>query len=568
MILAGVSMVCEVTVDLLQPNIMKSIVDDGVLGVGSGGVGDMDIILRLGLTMMALVVFGGLGGALCSVFASIACERAGNRIRKDCFGRIMNFSFPQVDRFGTGALITRITNDVTQVQNMIMQFVRGMIRTSFMFLGSIYFMFRLHPRFGVIVLCALPFVVGVMVLCLLKASPMFEKMQAQLDGINAIMQEDITGIRIIKACVREAYEKLRFGRSNDGLIGTQLHVLVIFALMSPMMNVVMYVVIILLLLVSSVQAGSGGVSTGAVMGAITYATQLLNSVMGLMMLFQNISRGSASWKRIREILESAPELTDGQAEPGAGPRGQIEFRDVSFAYPGTDKPVLSHINLTIRPGETLAIMGATGCGKSTLVNLIPRFYDVTEGNILVDGVDVRQYRQQELRSRISVALQKSELFSCSVEENILWGDMDAGTEAVRHAARVAQADGFVSDMPEGYATLVAERGMSLSGGQRQRVSIARAVLKDAEILIFDDATSALDLKTEAELFRALNAGNSGCTKIVVAQRIASVRGADRIAVLENGRITACGTHEELMASSGVYQDIYRSQMGSEVAVNG
>lgn len=561
MVLAGLCMILEVTVDLLQPRIMSRIVDDGVLGLSNGGVGNMAVIVHLGLTMMGLVLLGGTGGALCSVFATIASENAGNGMRKDAFRRIMRFSFPQVDRFGAGALITRVTNDVTQVQNMIMMFVRGMIRTSYMFLGSIFFMFSLYPRFGVIVLCALPLIAGTMVLCLSKANPGFAKMQSQLDGINAIMQEDISGIRIIKACVREVYEKLRFGRANDELIGTQLHVLVIFAFMSPMMNLFMYLVVIAILLVGHIQAGTGGTTPGAVMGAVTYTTQLLNSILGLVMLFQNISRGSASWKRIREILHTEPELADGTFAGETGVRGRIEFKDVSFAYPGTAKPVLRHIDLTVEPGQTLAIMGATGCGKSTLVNLIPRFYDVTEGSVLVDGVDVRDWQQQALRDRVSVALQKSELFSVPVAENIRWGDEDADRTRIQAAAATAQADGFISTMAQGYDTPVAEQGMSLSGGQKQRVSIARAVLKKAEIMIFDDATSALDLKTEADLFRALDREKTGVTRIVVAQRIATVRKADRIAVLEGGTIVACGTHGELLASCPIYQDIYNSQMG-------
>ena len=484
-------------------------------------------------------------------------------MRKDAFRRIMHFSFPQVDRFGAGALITRITNDITQVQNMIMMFVRGMIRTSYMFLGSIFFMFSLYPRFGLIVLAALPLIVGVMAACLAKANPGFAKMQEQLDGINAIMQEDITGIRIIKACVREAYEKLRFGRANDELIGTQLHVLVIFAFMSPMMNLLMYLVVIAILLVGSFQAGAGGTTPGAVMGAITYTTQLLNSILGLVMLFQNISRGSASWKRIRQVLCTEPELTDGPVKSGSGPKGKIEFRNVSFAYPGAARPVLHDIDLTVEPGQTLAIMGATGSGKSTLVSLIPRFYDVTGGALLVDGTDVRDWEQKALRERVSVALQKSELFSVSISDNIRWGDMGADPEDIRAAAVMAQADDFIRAMGSGYDTAVAERGMSLSGGQKQRVSIARAVLKGAEILIFDDATSALDLKTEAALFQALDKEKRGVTRIVVAQRIATVRHADRIAVLDGGTIAACGTHEELLAGCPIYQDIYRSQMGEE-----
>lgn len=566
MVLAALCMVCEITVDLLQPSLMTIIVDDGVLGLNNGGVGDMNVILTYGLIMIGLVILGGLGGSLCGVFGNIASENAGNDMRKDCFRKIMQYSFPQMDRFGTGALITRVTNDITQVQNMLLQMVRGAIRTSIMFLGSIYFMFRLYPQFGVIVLCALPFILGVILFCLRKANPHFSEMQTQLDRVNAILQEDISGIRIIKACVREAYEKLRFGKTNDKLIGSQLRVLVIFAFMSPVMNALMYIVVIAILLVGSVQVG-GGATPGAIMGAITYTTQLLNSVLSLVMLFQNISRGTVSWKRVREILDSEPDLKDGGFAGETEEKGRIEFRDVSFAYPGTEKPILEHINLNIAPGETIAIMGATGCGKTTLVNLIPRFYDVTSGQILVDGVDVREYDQQALRDKISIALQNCELYSMSISENISWGKLGASEEEIRAAAGIAQANDFILGTPEGYDTVVAERGMSLSGGQRQRVSIARAVLKDAEILIFDDSTSALDLKTEANLYNALDEGRSSGTRIIVAQRIASVRRADRIVLLEGGTIAACGSHEELLQSCAIYQDIYHSQIGSEVDDN-
>lgn len=564
MVLAALCMVCEILVDLLQPSLMTTIVDDGVLGLNNGGVGDMNVILTYGLFMLGLVILGGLGGAFCGVFGNIASENAGNMMRKDGFCRIMRFSFPQVDRFGAGALITRVTNDITQVQNMLLQMVRGAIRTSIMFLGSIYFMFRLYPQFGIIVLCALPFALCVVLLCLRKATPHFSEMQEQLDHVNAILQEDISGIRIIKACVRETYEKLRFGKTNEKLISSQLRVLVIFAFMSPVMNALMYIVVIAILLIGSVQINGGGATPGAIMGAITYTTQLLNSVLGLVMLFQNISRGMVSWNRVREILTSDPDLKDGSFTGETEEKGRIEFRDVSFAYPGTGEPILEHINLNITPGETVAIMGATGCGKTTLVNLIPRFYDVTSGQILVDGVDVRDYNQQALRDKISIALQNCELYSTSIKENISWGKPGATEEEIRAAAIVAQANDFILNTPGGYETVVAERGMSLSGGQRQRVSIARAVLKNAEILIFDDSTSALDLKTETNLYNALDALSTSGTKIIVAQRIASVRRADRIILLEGGTIAACGSHEELLQKCAIYQDIYHSQIGNEV----
>lgn len=562
-ILAGLFMIGEVSMDLVQPGIMRQVVDDGVLGINNGGVGDLGLIWKLGGMMIGLVLFGGLCGSLNNVFVHMSGQNIGNEIRKDCFRKIMTFSFPQLDRFGTGSLVTRVTNDITQVQNFVSQFVRGMIRTSMLMFGSIYCMFRLNRDFGLIVLCAFPLIVGCLAFCLLKANPLFSKLQAQLDTINAIMQEDVSGIRMIKACVREIYEKKRFGKANDELVKTQLRVLVIFAFMNPVINALMYIVVAVILLVGSFEASGGGTTPGNIMAAITYTTQLLNGILMLVLLFQNISRGIASWKRVKEILHSEPDLKDGDFDGQTLPQGEIEFRDVSFAYPGGSQVVLDHINLTVHQGETVAIMGITGCGKTSLINLIPRFYDVTEGAVLVDGVDVRQYQQKALREKVAVVLQKSELFSTTIRGNIAWGAPEAAAEEISAAAATAQAEDFILSSPNGYETLVAERGMSLSGGQKQRVSIARAILKPAEILIFDDSTSALDLKTEANLYAALQEAHPQSTKIIIAQRIASVRRADRIVVLENGKIAACGTHEQLLKSCSEYQDIYHSQIGEE-----
>ena len=562
-VIAALFMIGEVLMDLIQPGIMSSIVDEGVLGLSHGGVGNRNIIWTSGVQMIGLVLFGGLCGSLNNVFVHLSGQNIGNEMRKDCFRNIMSFSFPQIDRLGTGSLVTRVTNDITQVQNLVSQFVRGMIRTSLLMFGSIYFMFRLNRDFGLIVLCAFPFIVGCLVLCLAKANPLFTKLQAQLDSINAIMQEDVSGIRIIKACVREIYEKLRFKKADDALIHTQLHVLIIFAFMNPVMNAMMYLVVAVILLAGSYEAGGGGATPGNIMAAITYTTQLLNGILMLVMLFQNISRGLASWKRVKEVLNCEAELKDGSFDGETKRKGEIEFQDVSFAYPGTDRFVLEHINLKIQKGETVAILGTTGCGKTSLVSLIPRFYDVSEGAVLVDGIDVREYRQKALREKIAITLQKSELFSESIRENIEWGAPGASLDEVKNAAVTAQADEFISSGEEGYETMVAERGMSLSGGQKQRISIARAIVKAAEILIFDDSTSALDLKTEASLYEALQKVNPESTKIMIAQRIASVRRADRIVVLEKGRIAAVGTHTELLSSCAVYQDIYHSQMGKE-----
>ncbi len=598
-LLAALFMIGEVMMDLIQPGIMSRIVDEGVLGLKNGGVGDLHQIWVLGTEMIGLALFGGFCGAWNNAFVHLTAQNVGNEMRKDCFRNIMAFSFPQLDRLGTGSLVTRVTNDITQVQTFVSTFVRGMIRTFLLMFGSMYFMFRLNREFGLIVLCAFPFIVGCLAFCLWKAGPLFSRLQEQLDAMNSIMQEDISGIRIIKACVRETYEKLRFGKANDELIGTQLRVLVIFAFMNPVVNGLMYVVVAIILLSGSFAVKDKGATPGTVMAAITYSTQLLTGILMLVMLFQNISRGFASWKRVREVLESDPWLKDGSFEGERKGRGEIEFRDVSFAYPGTGRNVLEHINLTIHKGETIAVMGATGCGKTSLVHLIPRFYDVTSGAILVDGVDVREYRQKALREKIAIALQKSELFTETIFENIGWGvpgdfspDREKGQDGwqngrnkgqendrdndlqdnkekrIKSAAAIAQAQDFIAASPKGYETAVAERGMSLSGGQRQRLSIARAVVKDAEILIFDDSTSALDLKTEADLYEALERANPESTKILVAQRIASVRRADQIVVLEQGKIAACGSHEDLMKHCRTYRDIYDSQMGEEEKTNG
>ena len=563
-VIAALFMVGEVMMDLVQPQLMSRIVDDGVLGIGNNGVGDLNIIWNVGVKMILLVLFGGFCGSMNNVFVHLSGQNIGNEIRKDCFGKIMTFSFSQLDKFSTGSVVTRVTNDITQVQNFVSQFVRGMIRTSLLTFGSMYFMFRLNVTFGIIVLCAFPFVVGVMAICLAKANPLFSKLQNQLDAINSVMQEDISGIRVIKACVREMYEKVRFGKANGELIKTQLKILTIFAFMNPVINAIMYLVVAVILLNGSCLTEAGTVTPGSVMAGITYTTQLLNGVLMLVMLFQNISRGYASWKRVKEILHSEPDLKDGEFDGETGEQGTIEFKNVSFSYPSSGgKKVLDHINLKINRGETVAIMGATGCGKTSLVNLIPRFYDANSGSVLVDGVDVREYKQKALREKIAVSLQKSELFSVAIGENIGWGKPSADENEIKTAAVNAQAAEFINSSADGYKTLVAERGMSLSGGQKQRISIARAILKSAEILIFDDSTSALDLKTEADLYEALDKYYPNVTKIIVAQRIASVRRADKIIVLDKGEIAAVGTHKELRESCPIYEDICHSQIGKE-----
>lgn len=562
-ILAAVFMIGEVSADLIQPQIMSRIVDEGVLGIGNAGISNLHLILSMGSLMATVVILGGCSGALNNAFVHMTGQNISNEIRKDCFQKIMTLSFSQVDDYGTGSLVTRMTNDITQVQSFVSQFVRGMIRTTMLTFGSIYFMYQLNHTFGLIVLSALPFLLGCMIFCLYKANPLLPQLQQQLDEINAILQEDISGIRIIKACVREIYEKTRFGQKNNALVKTQLHILVIFAFMNLVMNGIMYLVVALILMNGNIQVINGRTTPGTIMAAITYTTQMLNGILMLVMLFQTISKGITSWNRVKEILNRESDLQDGNKTEKGTQHGEIEFRDVSFSFSEKGQPVLQHLNLKIHSGETIAVMGATGCGKSAMAGLIPRFYDVSSGSVLVNGIDVRNYNQRELRNIIAIALQKSELFGTTIKENIAWSNPKATQEDIILSAKIAQADTFIRETPDGYNTIIAERGASLSGGQKQRISLARAVLKNAEILILDDSTSALDLKTEDNFFTALNQIGHDCTKIIIAQRIASVRQADRIVVLDQGRIAACGTHEDLMKASELYQDIYISQMGKE-----
>ena len=581
-LLAPLFMIGEVSVDLLQPQLMSTIVDEGVLGLSNGGVGDLHLVISTGTRMILTVVLGGFFGIMCGVFANMASQNFSNDLRKDVFAKVMSLSFSQTDRFSTGSLITRITNDITQLQNLVSQLIRGFIRSLVFFVGGIFCMLRLDMSFGIIVACAFPVILALILFIVLKVTPLFTIMQSRLDRVNSVVQENVSGSRVVKAYVHEDYERARFGQANQDLVDVQLKGLTYFSYMMPVMNITLNLATVAVIYLGSLRVQAGAVTPGNVMAAITYLSQILSSILMISMIFQSISRGMVSAKRLREVLDCEPEILQRTLEescsgvpeadaPADAPRGLVEFRNVSFAYPnGNGEQVLRDIDLTITPGETLAILGSTGCGKTSLVNLIPRFYDATEGEVLIDGKNVKDYPLTELRDKVAFTLQKSELFSRSIRENILWGRPDATEEEILQAARDAQAAEYILNKPEGFDTMVAEKGASLSGGQKQRLAISRALLKNAEILVFDDSTSALDLKTEANLYDALNAHYPDVTKIIIAQRIASVRRADRIVVLEEGRIAACGSHDELMETSSIYQDIYMSQLKTnpEAFLNG
>ena len=566
-LLASAFMIGEVFIDLLQPRMMAEIVNEGILGLSNNGQPDIHIIVNTGIRMMLVVICGGLCGLLSAVFTNITGQGAGNDIRKFCFDRIMSFSFTQTDDFSTGSLITRITNDVTQVQQLIMQLIRGLVRCLMFFIGGSAALLSLDMSFGVIVACAFPLIIIDVSFVVWRTNPLFTVLQESLDRLNNIIQENVTGIRVVKAFVQEKNEAERFDEANRHLVDTQFNVMMLLSYLRPVMNIVLNFAVAGIIYVGSNQVQKGDIAPGSVMAAITYISQILNGMMMLAMIFQTLSRGLASTKRLQEVIDTESEIKQEQLPmEGDGSRGSVRSENVKFIYEDNGAEVLHDINLSITPGETLAIIGATGCGKTSLVSLIPRFYDAAEGHVYVDGVDVRAYDPAELRKKVTFCLQKAEFFSTTIRGNIALGDPDADEQEIRKAAASAQADGFIQQQPEGYDTVVAERGMSLSGGQRQRIAIARALLKKGEILIFDDVTSALDLKTEAALYAALNREYADVTKIIIAQRIASVRNADRIVVLDSGTISDCGSHDELMARSSVYRDIYHSQLKEEEAL--
>lgn len=557
-LLASGFMVAEVFVDLLQPRLMQRIVDEGILGT------DVSLVVSVGIKMILVVVCGGLCGLLSGVFTNVTGENLGNDLRKSCFNKIMHFSFAQTDRFSTGSLVTRITSDVSQVQQLSKQMIRGFVRCIMFFVGGTSALLSLNLSFGVILACAFPLILLDVIFVVWKTNPLFKLLQNALDRLNSIMQENVGGIRVVKAFVQEKTEIERFSKANEDLVNTQFRVQMLLSFLRPVMNIVLNLAVVGIIMIGSKGVQKGDMAPGAVMAAITYISQILNGMMMLAMIFQTLSRGTVSAKRLSEVLDSKSEIADGDFSDRVSvqKRGSVVFKNVGFSYNESGSPVLHDINLEIKPGETFAIIGSTGSGKTTLLNLVTRFYDCTEGSVEVDGIDVRRYEVKSLREKVSVCLQKSELFSSTIRENVGIGKPGATEKEIMDACIAAQAHDFIMQQKDGYDTAVSEGGMSLSGGQRQRIAISRALVKKSDILIFDDSTSALDLRTEANLYAALDKNYSDVTKIIVAQRIASVRNADRIAVLDGGTICACGSHDELMKTSPVYRDIYESQLKS------
>lgn len=569
-LLCPLAMILEVSMDLLQPTLMSDIVDNGILGDAAADE-NLRYVLITGLKMLVFSLIGCFGGIASAAFGTAAAQKMGNDLRKDAFAKVMHMSFQQTDKFTTGSLVTRLTNDITAIQEFVAMSLRMFVRTGMQFIGGIAVILTLNVNFGIVLVISLPVQLIAVAIIMKKASPLFSIVQSRLDKVNSVVQENVSGARVVKAFTREEYEINRFDNANTDLMTTNLKVQKLLATLNPILMIIMNASVIAIIMIGGFQVEAKAMQVGEVMAAVTYITQILMSVMMVGMMFQQVSRSAASMKRVNEVLSTNPVISDGNKSADSDNSGTVEFRNVGFSYPGSSgKPVLSGIDLKAEKGQMIAILGSTGCGKTSLVNLVPRFYDATNGDVLVDGVNVKDYDVDTLRSKIGVVLQKSELFSGTVAENIRWGCETATDEEVKTAARIAQAEEFIDGFNDGYDTMISEKGASLSGGQKQRMAIARAIIKKPEILIFDDSTSALDLSTEAKLHKALRENLSGVTVIMIAQRIASVMRADKIAVLENGSICAFGTHKELMESSSVYRDIYYSQMkqGEEEAVNG
>jgi len=489
-------------------------------------------------------------------------------LRSDLYTKVQSFSFANIDKFKTGSLVTRLTNDVTQIQNAFTSIIRMLVRSPLLFIGGVVQVFRISPRLALIVLAAMPLIGGMIWFVMKYGFPMFKIVQEKLDKTNVVMQENLAGVRVIKAFGRGAYERDRFSIANDELMGINRKAQRLMSTSFPIVNLIMNFTLLAVYMVGGhmILDGAFGLQTGDLMAFASYVTQILSSLTMSSFMLLHISRAKVSVDRVNEVLDTQVDIEGMEGSTAKVDEGRVEFRNVSFRYPGQGgEPVLKDISFTAEPGSTVAILGSTGSGKSSLISLIPRLYDATEGEVLVDGRSVREYTLDNLRGGIGVALQESVLFTGSIAENLRWGDDDASDEEIQQMASIAQAHDFIGKTANGYETELGQRGVNLSGGQKQRMCIARALVKKPKILILDDSTSAVDLTTEAEIQKNLREVMGHCTVFIIAQRISSVMDADKILVMDNGRIVDEGTHEELKERCDVYREIVISQLGKESA---
>jgi ATP-binding cassette subfamily B multidrug efflux pump len=544
--------------ELYLPTLMSDIVDVGIVG------GDTNFILKTGGFMLAIAAIGSLCNILASYLSSKSSASFGLDLRNAVFTHVQDFSLHEFNNIGTASLITRTTNDITQVQMLVMMMQRMMARAPFMCIGGIIMAVSKNATLSLVLAVATPILGITMTLIARKSMPLFSLMQSKLDKLNLVLRENLTGIRVIRAFNQVDYEKKRFNEANLDLTGTSIQVGKIMAASMPIVTLLLNYTMIAVIWFGSLHVNNGLMQVGDLMAFLQYIMQIMFSLIMVSMMFIMIPRASASATRINEVLETEIAIKDPETSRLPDERlGFVEFKDVSFSYPGAEKPVLTDISFTAAPGEVTAVIGGTGSGKSTLIQLIPRFYDVKNGAILIDGVDIREMAQSRLRERIGFIPQKALLFSGTVAENIRYGKDEATIDEIEEATRIAQASDFVSALKDGFDSDIAQRGTNISGGQKQRLSIARALVRRPDIYLFDDSFSALDFKTDAKLRMALNTNITDATVIIVAQRVSTIMNADKIIVLHEGRITGSGKHKDLLDTCDVYREIVLSQLSEE-----
>ena len=560
-LLAPLFMLVEATMDLYQPTLMADIIDIGVAN------GDISYVLNTGVKMLIFSLIGMVGGIMCSVFSSIVSSSFAAELRKNLFNKIQNFSFMEIDKLKTSSLITRVTNDVTQMQHMVLMSLRVMVRSPLLFVGGIIMAVRLSGKLSVVFLFMVPAIALTVIFVITKSFPLFSVLQKNIDRVNTVMRENLLGVKVVKAFVGKKIETERFKKANEDLKSISIKSQLITILLWPIVTVIMQCAVVTVLWFGGKMFITGDIQTGQIMAFINYLTQIMFSLTMSVMLFINFSRAKVSADRINQVFDTKPSITDVQDAKDFA-CGSVEFKNVYFRYHSSGGWVLENISFTAGAGETIGIIGSTGSGKSTLALLIPRLYDVTDGQILIGGVDVRELKTSELRDNISVVLQENILFSGTIEDNLRQGKEDATREELCQALDIAQASEFVNRLKDGILSPVEQRGKNFSGGQKQRISIARSVARRPKILILDDASSALDMATEARLQTALKENISDCTTFIIAQRISGVMYCDKIIVLDAGKISGIGTHTDLLKTNEIYKSIVVSQLGEEAAKNG
>ncbi|OKL35725.1 ABC transporter ATP-binding protein [Domibacillus mangrovi] len=543
--------------DLFLPTLMADIIDKGVV------TGNTPYIWRIGGWMLLVSALGASSSVIASYYSSKAAMGLGRDIRRKVFNHVEKFSLQEFDEVGTASLITRTTNDITQVQQVVIMMLRMVISAPIMLVGGVIMAVSKDAKLSLVIVITMPVLIASILLILYKGVPMFQTVQKRLDRLNLVLRENLTGIRVIRAFNRESEEKVRLQRANKELTDASIKVNKVMAFMMPVMMLVMNLTVVGVIWFGGIRIDNGGMQIGDLMAFIQYVMQIMFALVMASMMFMMVPRAAVSAKRINEVLDMEPAFRDEGTAKADRERGTLEFDHVTFSYPGAEEPALSDISFTANPGEITAIIGGTGSGKSTLVNLIPRFYDISGGTIRVNGVDIRDASQEEIRSKIGFVPQKAMLFTGTIADNIRFGKQNATQDEIEHAARTAQADDFIRKMKDGYQADIEQGGSNLSGGQKQRLSIARALIRKPDLYIFDDSFSALDFKTDAKLRVALKEETKHATVLLVAQRVSTVVDADRIIVLDKGRMAGMGTHEELLQTNDVYREIVLSQLTEE-----